>query len=272
MTLVSIEPATGDVLWQGSPSDVDAEIAAARAAWPEWAAMPMVKRADALKRFSERLANNKDALATLIARETGKPMWEARTEVDSVAGKFEISMKAQSERAAQRRSEGAMGVRSALRHKPHAACIVPEKREERTTEGGLDAARAFDVLAPMVKALRERLQLSQRLRDFAVTDLKLPDNDSYRRYADLGRPAVVWNVVATPELSLTLKTWCYPLMGCAGRASLCSRAPRSLMIAPSVARSFIDPISLLASMIEHRIVRSVIAARSRSTRFRARGA
>ena len=43
----------------------------------------------------------------------------------------------------------------ALRHRPHAACIVPEKREERTTEGGLDAAGQFDHLAPMVAALRE---------------------------------------------------------------------------------------------------------------------
>ncbi|MGR6329120.1 pyridoxine 5'-phosphate synthase [Sphingomonas sp. XXL09] len=41
----------------------------------------------------------------------------------------------------------------ALRHRPHAACIVPEKREERTTEGGLDAAGQFDHLAPMVAAL-----------------------------------------------------------------------------------------------------------------------
>jgi len=65
-------------------------------------------------------------------------------------------------------------------------------------------------------ALRERLQLAQRLRDFAVQSLALPDNASYRRYADLQRPAVVWNVVAAPELSLTLKTWCYPLMGCVG--------------------------------------------------------
>jgi predicted aminopeptidase len=64
--------------------------------------------------------------------------------------------------------------------------------------------------------LRERLQLAQRLRDFAVRALALPDNASYRRYADLQRPAVVWNVVAAPELSLTLKTWCYPLMGCVG--------------------------------------------------------
>jgi predicted aminopeptidase len=64
--------------------------------------------------------------------------------------------------------------------------------------------------------LRERLQLAQRLRAFAVSDLKLPDNDSYRRYAELGRNAAVWNVVAAPELSLTLKTWCYPVVGCAG--------------------------------------------------------
>ena len=64
--------------------------------------------------------------------------------------------------------------------------------------------------------LAERLALSQRLRDFAVSELKLPDNASYRRYADLKREAVVWNVVAAPALSLTLKTWCYPLMGCAG--------------------------------------------------------
>ncbi len=62
--------------------------------------------------------------------------------------------------------------------------------------------------------LKERLVLSQRIRDFAVAELGLPDNPSYRRYADLGRTAVVWNVVAASELSLTLKTWCFPLLGC----------------------------------------------------------
>ena len=62
-------------------------------------------------------------------------------------------------------------------------------------------------------ALRERLQLAQQLREFAVRELALPDNASYRRYADLGRASVVWNVVAAPELSLTLKTWCYPVLG-----------------------------------------------------------
>ena len=64
--------------------------------------------------------------------------------------------------------------------------------------------------------LKERLQLSQRMRDFAVAELKLPDNASYRRYGDLGRSSAVWNVVAAPELSLTLKTWCFPVVGCVG--------------------------------------------------------
>ncbi|NML13420.1 aminopeptidase [Azohydromonas caseinilytica] len=65
-------------------------------------------------------------------------------------------------------------------------------------------------------ALRERLRLSQEMREFAVTELKLPDNASYRRYADLQRDAAVWNVVAAPELSLQLKTWCFPVLGCVG--------------------------------------------------------
>ena len=72
--------------------------------------------------------------------------------------------------------------------------------------------------------LRERLQLAQRMRDFAVQELKLPDNASYRRYADLGRSAVVWNVVAAPELSLTLKTWCFPVVGCVGYRGYFDRA------------------------------------------------
>lgn len=74
-------------------------------------------------------------------------------------------------------------------------------------------------------ALRERLRLAQRLRAFAVDELKLPDNASYRRFAELERSAVVWNVVATPELSLTLKTWCFPVMGCVGYRGYFQRAP-----------------------------------------------
>jgi len=64
--------------------------------------------------------------------------------------------------------------------------------------------------------LRQRLTLVQSLRRFAVTELQLPDNASYTRYADLHRPFAVWNVVAAPPDSLTLKTWCFPVAGCVG--------------------------------------------------------
>src|SRR5262245_25742356 len=50
--------------------------------------------------------------------------------------------------------------------------------------------------------LRERLELARALRDFASRELKLPDNGSYRSYADLDRPYAVWNVVAAPEFDL----------------------------------------------------------------------
>ena len=64
--------------------------------------------------------------------------------------------------------------------------------------------------------LKARLALAQKIRLFAATDLALPNNASYTRYADLKRQAVVWNVVAAPVTSLTLKTWCFPITGCIG--------------------------------------------------------
>ncbi len=72
--------------------------------------------------------------------------------------------------------------------------------------------------------LKARLELSQRIRDFAVSDLGEPDNASYRRYADLKRGAAVWNVVAAPELSLALKTWCFAVVGCVGYRGYYERA------------------------------------------------
>lgn len=63
--------------------------------------------------------------------------------------------------------------------------------------------------------LRERLALIGRMRDYSVADLALPDNGSYRSYSDLERKAAVWSVFAAPPLDLTLKTWCYPVIGCA---------------------------------------------------------
>ncbi|GAC1536587.1 MAG: aminopeptidase [Ramlibacter sp.] len=64
--------------------------------------------------------------------------------------------------------------------------------------------------------LKDQLALSQRIRVFASEQLRLPNNPSYRRYADLHRSAVVWNVVAAPVYSLTLRTSCFPVTGCVG--------------------------------------------------------
>lgn len=83
----------------------------------------------------------------------------------------------------------------------------------------MNAARPVDdwlADATTPEALKARLALSQRIRAFASAELKLPDNPSYHRYADLKRRAAVWNVVATPRFSLTLKTWCFPITGCIG--------------------------------------------------------
>jgi predicted aminopeptidase len=63
--------------------------------------------------------------------------------------------------------------------------------------------------------LRKKLELAKQARKFATNDLGLPDNGSYTKYVDLKRPSVVWNVFATPELSMQLKQWCYPIVGCA---------------------------------------------------------
>ncbi len=62
--------------------------------------------------------------------------------------------------------------------------------------------------------LKERLAIVQQARDFAVNELLLPDNESYRSYSDVGRDYVVWNVFAAGEFSLEAKRWCFPVAGC----------------------------------------------------------
>jgi predicted aminopeptidase len=79
--------------------------------------------------------------------------------------------------------------------------------------------------------LKQRLVLSKQMRDFSVQVLKLPDNPSYRAYADLQRAAAVWNVVAAPPLSLQLKTWCYPVTGCVGYRGYFDRAEADALAA-----------------------------------------
>ncbi|MGE3397392.1 MAG: succinylglutamate-semialdehyde dehydrogenase [Sphingomonas sp.] len=123
-TLTSFEPATGAELWTGAVGDPEAAVNAARAAWPTWAAKPFAVRVEALRRFANLARAELDTFADLIARETGKPLWEARTEVEAVMKKVDISVSAYAERTAQRRQEGAMGARVAVRHKPHGVLAV----------------------------------------------------------------------------------------------------------------------------------------------------
>jgi len=123
-TLTSTEPATGATLWTGETGDVDAEVARARHAWSAWAARPLAVRIETLRRFANVVRGNKEAFADLIARETGKPLWESLTEVEAVINKVDISVSAYSERTSQRRLEGAMGARVAVRHKPHGVLAV----------------------------------------------------------------------------------------------------------------------------------------------------
>ena len=107
--LISYEPATGAELWRGETGDVDAEVAAAHEGWIQWASKPFEYRAETLRRFANNVRAHADAFADLIARETGKPLWEAKGEVESVVAKVDISVTAYAERTPRRRMEGAMG-------------------------------------------------------------------------------------------------------------------------------------------------------------------
>lgn len=62
--------------------------------------------------------------------------------------------------------------------------------------------------------LRDKLVKVKEIRTFAAKELGLPDNGTFTTYADLKRPFVMWNVVATPELSLKPLQWCFPIAGC----------------------------------------------------------
>jgi predicted aminopeptidase len=86
--------------------------------------------------------------------------------------------------------------------------------------GHLEVMRAATPISDLIgnpagdPQLRQQLAEVQAIRDFASRELGLPDNDSYRAYANLGRPYVVWNVFAAPEFSLRARRWCLLVVGC----------------------------------------------------------
>jgi len=122
--LISTNPATGEEVWSGETGDAAAEVAIARAAWPAWAAHSHSYRIETVRRFANVVRTKEAEFADLIARETGKPFWEAKTEVAAVVNKVQISIEAYAERTPQRRMEAALGNKIAVRHKPHGVLAV----------------------------------------------------------------------------------------------------------------------------------------------------
>lgn len=126
MQLTSTNPATGEVVWtspEATPAEVAAAVAAARAAFPDWADRSRQDRIEAVKRYQSALKAHADRLAETIANETGKPLWETKTEVAAMVGKVDISIRAYDERTGERTSETGFG-RAVLRHRPHGVAAV----------------------------------------------------------------------------------------------------------------------------------------------------
>jgi succinylglutamic semialdehyde dehydrogenase len=124
--MTSLDPARNKVIWQGlaaTAEQVDTAVISAREAFETWGNLGFDQRVTIVKRFSELLEQNKEALATTIAQETGKPLWETRTEVGAMIGKSAISIRACEERTGT--IENPMpGAKAFIRHKPHGVVAV----------------------------------------------------------------------------------------------------------------------------------------------------
>ena len=121
-----VNPATGAAIWQGAAgtaSEVELAAIAARSAFGAWGAMPVAGRIAVCERFAALLTANAAGLAATISEEVGKPLWEARTEVSSMAAKVAISIQAQAARAGTVRTSAADGT-AVLRHRPHGVLAV----------------------------------------------------------------------------------------------------------------------------------------------------
>lgn len=122
----SINPANGTTIWQGQAADaqqVDLAVHTARLAFIDWSQRSLSERIVIVQAFAEQLKQHAEAMATLIAEETGKALWESRTEVAAMTGKIAISIKAHAERTGT--VENAMpGAKAFIRHKPHGVVAV----------------------------------------------------------------------------------------------------------------------------------------------------
>lgn len=123
----SINPATNEVIWEGtptSPENVDKAVKAARKAFPAWARLGFDRRRAIVEKFRDTVEASKAELAETIAKETGKARWDAATEVAAVIGKADISVKAYHERTGEKFIDMPGGIRAHLTHKPHGVMAV----------------------------------------------------------------------------------------------------------------------------------------------------
>jgi len=122
----SKNPVSQAVAWQGhaaTSATVEAAVAAARMAFSPWRDLPLETRVGHLREFARLLGEHKTALAHTIGFETGKPLWEAVTEVTTMIGKIDISIRAHAERTGTRSTEQADHT-AVLRHRPHGVVAV----------------------------------------------------------------------------------------------------------------------------------------------------
>jgi succinylglutamic semialdehyde dehydrogenase len=119
--LVTVDPASGARSWaslESSAQDVDAACRAADRAFERWAATAFAQRSAICERFRDLLKIDTEELARLISEEVGKPLWESRLEVASMAAKIDISLRAHAARSGETHASAPDGV-AVLRHRPH---------------------------------------------------------------------------------------------------------------------------------------------------------
>jgi succinylglutamic semialdehyde dehydrogenase len=124
--LATIDPSTGRQTWTSNEStaeDVDRAVKAARAAFEGWALTPLEERIAICQRFRDLLKEHNEELAAIIAEEVGKPLWEARTEVTTMANKVDISVQSHAARTGETATKVADG-NAVLRHRPHGVFAV----------------------------------------------------------------------------------------------------------------------------------------------------
>ena len=124
--LTTIDPSTGRETWTSNaatPDDVARAVAAAQAAFEGWALTPLAERVAVCGRFRDLLKVHNEELARIIAEEVGKPLWEARTEVTTMANKVDISAQSNAARTGETSAKIADGD-AVLRHRPHGVFAV----------------------------------------------------------------------------------------------------------------------------------------------------